>query len=776
MSNQYKVNMSFEASVRRTAEAVWGLAPGAIQPTFYPDDPVVRELDGIARLRDVTHLLMVTTSTKLDKITGDVKKLNAAESIERRNASAVSKWVITEKQIEAQHVEIARKSNVVVLTHESFRRRFFDSGKYLSLRARYSFGSARDPVTDSITIADDAYVPLPMRSRQVSSSASVMPASTQISVEEIVKKISNGGFAVLLAPFGAGKSLTTREVFRRLAEAHDKDPLLPVPLCLNLREHWGADYADELLERHARAVGYSPKEDLVVAWRAGMCCLLLDGFDELAAQTLVRLENKNFMRDARRRALNGLRDLTQKAPAGIGLLLCGRDHYFDNEQELVSSLGVDVNSTIAVTIDEFSEESARAFLHKNKINDELPDWLPRKPLILSYLLRENLFQEITQIDSERGFGFAWDSFLEKICYRESILENSSMEARSIRGVMERLAELVRTRASGTGPITGNDLAEAYHAETGQTAGEGVLAQLQRLPGLTQRDNEPGDRSFVDADMLAALQGSAFARRALSSFEKTDNTPLSELSEKAIAMSVYSLGKSDARSDTIIGVAGQLVRRNHRERVPLQFIGDCVSIALRMAVAEGRSKFDFRGIVVDDAILGEISLDEISISGLEIRNCIVKQLTLGGDLNDVTFVNCIIQRICGASSLAGVPGGIIDDLSIIEEFDDITTNRAVLNSDMAAPVKALITILRKLYKQAGSGRKRAALTRGITRADVQVYIEPVLAVLVSQGFVSIFNNVVHPVRKQSSRVEMILVAPLVCGDDLVSRVLALESNR
>ena len=111
MTNTYRKNMTFEAEVRRVAEAVWNLMPGECQPTHYPDDPVVREIDGIARLRDVTHLIMATTSTRLDKVKDDVKKLLSAETIERTRAPAVSKWLITQNQLDAQHVELARKSN-----------------------------------------------------------------------------------------------------------------------------------------------------------------------------------------------------------------------------------------------------------------------------------------------------------------------------------------------------------------------------------------------------------------------------------------------------------------------------------------------------------------------------------------------------------------------------------------------------------------------------------------------------------------------------------------
>lgn len=286
MSTDHKANMSFEAEVRRVAEAVWNLPPGHCQPMHYPNDPVVREIDGMARLRDVTHLLMVTTSTRLDKVKDDCKKLQSAETIERTRAPAVSKWLVTESQLDAQHIEYARKANVQTLTLAQFQRRFFDGAKYLSLRSRAPFGSARNPLTDSIDIPDNAYVPLPLRVAIDTSHSQSSLVGRRVSIEQICARLQAGELIVLRAPFGSGKSLTTREVFKKLASAHATDPTRPVPLTLNLREHWGEDYFDEILDRHARSIGYAPREDAVVAWRAGMCSLLLDGFDEVAAQSV----------------------------------------------------------------------------------------------------------------------------------------------------------------------------------------------------------------------------------------------------------------------------------------------------------------------------------------------------------------------------------------------------------------------------------------------------------------------------------------------------------
>ncbi|MFA6229985.1 MAG: hypothetical protein WC617_07375, partial [Rhodanobacter sp.] len=361
MASNYKANMTFEAEVRQIAEAVWNMEPGSCQPMHYPSDPVVREIDGIARLRDVTHLLMVTTSTRLDKVKGDCQKLKSAEAIERNTAPAISKWLITQKQLDAEHVEFARKQNVKVITLKHFQRRFFDAPKYLAMRARSAFGSARNPRDESIAIPDDAYVSLPMRVAADSNRGNSGLSGKAITLPQICARILAGEMVVLRAPFGAGKSLTTREVFKLLVAEQSDDATQPIPLALNLREHWGENHFDEMLDRHARGVGYAPREDLVVAWRAGMCCLLLDGYDEVAAQTLVRTADKNFMREARRHALGGVRDFTQKMPASVGVFICGRDQYFDSEVELANSLGIVGRKYLIVDLGEFDEGGCPRF-------------------------------------------------------------------------------------------------------------------------------------------------------------------------------------------------------------------------------------------------------------------------------------------------------------------------------------------------------------------------------------------------------------------------------
>lgn len=766
--------MSFEAEVRRVAEALWNLSPGQCQPTHYHNDPIVRELDDIARLRDITHLVMVTTSTRLEKVKDDCKKLQSAENIERTRAPAVCKWLITQTQLDAQHIEYARKQNVQALTLAQFQRRFFDGAKYLSLREKAPFGSARDPLTDSISISNNTYVPLPMRVSVDKSQSSTL-VGRNISLNQLCARIRDGTIAVLKAPFGSGKSLTTREVFKSLADAHTNDNARPVPMALNLREHWGEDHFDEILDRHARSIGYMPREDVVVAWRAGMCSLLLDGFDEVAAQSVVRTENRRFMRDARHRALSGVRDFTQKLPANVGVLLCGRDHYFDSDEELASALGLAGKQYIIVDLGEFDEGSANTFLSRHGINETPPDWLPRKPLLMSYLLRNGLFDEVLSIDGNRGFGHAWDAFLDAICVREASLERSAMEAGTVRAVLERLAFSVRAKPNGTGPIAGIDLSEAYMSETGQSAGEGVLAQLQRLPALAKRDAESGTRSFVDFDMLAALQGSAFAKHVLSGFHGVVSVPIEALSDQAQDMAAHILSKSGATSDTLVSVCKKLSASSRQERGAAQHAADCLSVAIRLASQSESLQLDMHNVTLDGAVFHRIPLDEVTLKNVTFQNCTVHEVRLAAEPErfSVLFSSCLIVRIVGASSRAGVPTTVVAENCEIDKYDNISTNNAVLKSDLPPQTKALVTILRKLYKQAGGGRKVSALSRGITQQEILQYIDPVLTILQRNQFVSVFNSVVHPVRRQSVRVEAILAAPNLADDAIVIEVRELQ---
>jgi hypothetical protein len=776
MKHQERAGVKFEDQVRQVAAAVWGLEPGQCQPAEYHANQKLREIDAIVVVNDVLHLIMATTRTDLEKAREDCERLNWAEKHFSKSHDLIKKWFITRDQLQAPHHDVARRHKVTAVTLDEFKRRSFDGTEYVRLRNEAPFGSARDPVTNATKIGKNVYVPLPLNRQEIRSKTIV---TTPVTLAWVTERIAKGRIIVLTAPFGGGKSLSTREIFRQLANQAVKSNNGPWPLTLNLRDHYGQTAGDEILERHARTIGFSKMSQLVAAWRSGLAHLLLDGFDEVGAQALFQADNKNFMRSARRQALAGVRSLLTAMPHGAGVLLCGRDNFFDDHNEMATALALDNNDFDIVTLEEFDENSARSFLSKNNIHRELPDWLPRKPLILSYLLRNNLLDDIVHIDGSLGFARAWNIFIDRICQREAQLPHSVIEPRTLRHMLERLALLVRSRTSGDGPISGSDMADAYRLETGQEPADSVLTQLQRLPGLAQRDNEPSARSFVDTDMLSALQGSAFARLILGAIGDNDfnkysdlfaKVPLSDLSRRAVDMAAYLLHDLGAAPETVVAKAERLSADARRDAGAMQNAADTVAVAVALARDARLDSISFRGLIIKGAMVGRISGEEVSVRDLRFRECNVDEITLDG-LHNVSFERCMISKLSGAADDRSLPDGFLIG-SDVSEYDNMSTNNAIQQLPLAPQLKALLITLRKLYLQAGSGRAKSALYRGMP-GSIAKFVDPVLRVLQTHHVIDVSSgDVVHPVRRQTIRVHRILGSPSLSQDDIVLDVLKL----
>jgi len=96
----------------------------------------------------------------------------------------------------------------------------------------------------------------------------------------------------------------------------------------------------------------------------------------------------------------------------------------------------------------------------------------------------------------------------------------------------------------------------------------------------------------------------------------------------------------------------------------------------------------------------LDLESCAISGLELRDCTVGEVILGGVAENRSLVlrGCLIGKVCGVATKEGLPEDIFQEGCEIDQFDNMATNNAVVKSDLGAEMKALITILRKLYMQ------------------------------------------------------------------------------
>src|SRR5207248_1829786 len=124
------------------------------------------------------------------------------------------------------------------------------------------------------------------------------------------------------------------------------------------------------LANHASAVlkGFGEKFFIV----------LLDGFDELGLQSWT--EDPEKIKAMRYESLEGVRDLINRA--GGSIFIAGREHYFNNNEEMFSSLGLTQKKPVAISCkEEFTEAEMGEYMGSFSEDFDIPTWLPRRPLI-----------------------------------------------------------------------------------------------------------------------------------------------------------------------------------------------------------------------------------------------------------------------------------------------------------------------------------------------------------------------------------------------------------
>ena len=735
----------FEDSVRTVARSLWYLGPGQGAAEFIGAE----EIDCVCRTEDLVHLVECTQLRTMEKYRLQVSKLATAKRELERQRETVKLWIVTEHEPTPDQRRAARTDNITALSLQEFSKRLLDSRSYLEARSNCAFGSAVDPDTGQTNIPDNEYVTLPITTNE---------GAESFSIQDLSAMLASGESIMLQGPFGAGKSLTVREIFRELKNQHYENPAAPVPMAINLREHWGQSDVDELIRRHAARVGFERSHELVRTWNAGGIIALLDGVDELASPAFPT--DREGIRSSRQRALRVVKEFVSQSKGRCGILLAGRDHYFDSVEEAKRILSLP-NDMRYVNIGEFSEDQATQYLANKGISEDLPTWLPRKPLLLGYLTAKELLKEVLAIESESGPAYAWDQFLDRICEREAELD-VGIDKDVVRQLLETLATRSRQLSNGTGPLYESDLAEAFRSVTGIEPMESAKALLQRLPGLTSRDQEIGARSFVDLEMLQALRAGDVARFIENPYKKINQGSWHHaLDEFGCSVAGLLVQRKAMHHQNHRVAAMEAINRWQEPTLAL----DCL---LSYRTAEDSLILDAGGMRIVGGNCDTIDLVENNVAAIVLESCLIDQIRL--DVNvptDVIFRKCMIDRVEGVAASRELPA-MFDNCEIVE-FDNTQTNTAIMRSDLPPSVKVLLTIIRKLFLQRGSGRVEAALYRGLEERYTS-HVEPILQHLDSSGI--IFSHpsprgiIWHGNRAERTRMLRILEKPSKSDDMLL----------
>ena len=759
----------FEQEVVRIARNLWSAPYGG---ATIEDG---QERDGVFLTDEIVHLIECTTSRRKDKAEQDANKLIKLIDQMRSQypTKAVKGWFITKYEPTAdQNKAVQRIGNksIVAISHEGFKAQLIDVISYLRCRQNHNFGSMQDLNTGSpITKIFDDYIPLDMFSEGDEKS---------FNIDQVADSLIPGKSFVVLGDYGAGKSTTTRELFINLAKRYEGKETLKFPVHINLREHYGQTDTTEALERHARKIGFSKPDHLVRAWHAGEVVLILDGFDEIAI--LGWTQQARTLKSIRFRSMELVRGFINNIPDSASILVSGRSYFFDTQKELTNALGIKNRFTI-LSLSDFTEEQIRLYLDKVKYKGgNIPEWLPSRPLLLGSLASKDLLREAINIDGDLSPAAGWDILLTKISEREAKTE-FGIDADTVRVLIERLASNARLTSDGLGSLQQEDLIQVFNEVCGYPPDEKGITLLQRLPGLAPHKQEDGSRGFIDKDLVDAARAGDVIRYMDNPFSfdiknrMNWQVTLGELGCSLAAIRLLNQADGGKNNHRKASTAAQEAVKTGESHV---LAGDIIQV-----MKDAGFSYEGKSITIKNTTFVDMNFGDtdVNFSGIDFQDCLFQRFGLSIDANPnllPKFIECYFGVFEGRLSRSDLPETSFDASCIIDSFGDSadTISASLNNQSLPLGVRVLLTVLKKVYLQAGGGRKESTLFRGL-HPQARSLINPVLALLKSENILinstSRRESIWLPIRGQAARVHRILIAPTESQDPLVKKAADIE---
>ena len=766
-----KIGEDFENEVRRIARHKWPVAQ-------FDGAKMIdgQERDGIFETEDAVYFLEATVSENSKKARDDCQKIFKLISAHNRTTSLkhASGWFVTKQEPTAdqrKQVSEVGKGQVRAVSFSQFQQSLIDVRGYLSARKNHRFGSVRDFLGKSNN-PEISFVEI-----GISNAAE----DSVLLIRDMGEKLLSGCHMALIGQYGAGKSMTLREVFFLLESLYIKGGISKFPLYINLREHSGQRDPIEIIERHARGIGFESPGSLVRAWRAGFVILLIDGFDEIASLGVQGSWKK--LKDLRRNSLQGVRKLIDES-IGMGVLISGRSHYFESEVELQSALGL--NDGVVLSVDEFSEPQVKEFLSKfpNSTSAQIfPDWLPTRPLLLGYLASRNLISNIAVEKNEMPDAVdGWDYLLGRIYKREEGIE-TNLDGPTLRRILERASTLARNSSDGLGHITPKEMNAIFFEICGYEPDEQGLLAIQRLPGLGIYSAEDESRCFIDMELADVCKGHEFLRFLDDPYSSAQSVlwagvmnscerPLSQVSAQLITRALTS--KQNGTSGVISQSISFMTDRENLTCVR----GDIASVLLH-GNSDLEMKFEVEGVDFSGCSL--IFNDEMANLGLlSISQSIFDEIIFESSLDSKRipiFDACLIGKVVGRLSKDDLPMDRFRINCEYSHFDGSATSGAIRDAGISTGEKVLLVTLRKLFVQSISGRAESALFRGLD-VNERRCVPDVLKLLKKYGLATDFSKgdgiIWLPARKSKIRAQKIISMPNECGEEIVIEARAISA--
>ena len=733
---------TFEDRVRGIAEYIWDrpCKPARVGGV---------NLDGVVSLDpEVSCFIEITEQRTLGKVREDVQKLLTAKAAALASGRLARCFCVIDGPATPGMAEAGAPHHIRVLSIDEFSKMFFDYDRYFAARNMAQFGSAINQLTGAQDNTEYVAVKYLVDGRKAEASAA-----------EIADWLFEGKKIVMLGEYGSGKSRCIQEVFRHASKKANEE--FCYPIAIDLRKSWGLVRGAELVRRHFADLGLDNFQSSAIrALNVSSLAFLLDGFDEIGSQAWSNDATK--LKAIRAKALEGVKDLVKTSKNGV--LITGREHYFQNNAEMLSALGLAPSDTVIIrSKNEFSDSELLEYFHKRDINVDVPSWLPKRPLICQ-TISDLAEQDLEEMFGDEGDEIAfWNHFIKVLCERDAKI-HVSFDPDAIFRLFVNLARMTRGKSANVGPISLAELQEAFEAAVGQTPVEEASAMLQRLPSLGRVTPESNDRQFIDVYILDGLRAKDIINLCAS-----DDTSIEMVTTAVWTNPLDDLGQRLLRHDAKVGerrfidVAERALRHNNK------VLGsDIVGGLLR---APG-SHIDFDSLEVSEGEFLVLDLTEKRVSNLSLKTCTVGSLFLPSPgATNVNLQDCMVSHVYGVTSESGLPPWI--QKIHAEGFDSVQNVARIRKIGLSPAHEIMTTVIRKTFFQKGGGRKEEALVRGLGRIATPGLTTRILNLLISERILERFKGhegwVYAPVRSNAARMQRLLDELKASEDDLWKKV-------
>ena len=706
----------FEDEVRRICRNLFSNTIG--QGAEKVDD---RERDGVFWNGDFFTVIEATTDKKKDKAEYDAKKTHELVNKKRVEGYMARGFLVTLHEPTADQRLAVKKyeKTTKIVSFDELRSLLFDAHGYLRVRSGKPFGSVYDHAAHSFEVP---------RNEFVEPSITSVDGFRKVTANELIEGMVDKARFIVSAEYGIGKSMLLREIFFNLLQRFSEGKIFRCPIAINLREHMGQEDPIELLERHARANGCEPRK-LVAAWSAGYVDLIIDGFDELSTRGWTGDHRK--LREFKRSTHAVVKSLIRQTPKSSSIIIAGRGAYFDSEKEMREALGAPEAIFEHFAVQPFDSEQASIFLGKKGYSGALPQWIPTRPLFLSYLINKNLIQEAVQVSASGIFpeGTAWSSLLDMIAGRESE-QSEGVDKDSILVFWGLMATKARQGASLQKSFSPTEMDEIFFKATGNSVTEDERRLLLRLPGLGISADNASSRVFIDNDFLNAASANLVGSHIR--FPYDEGYCVSEL--RGISQQLNHVG---------VQVVCAMIES---ESIPVGLVDACMNLelskgsnALAYDIFLALTNFGHptEALVFDGVDIQELDLcqDGFDAIDVEFLNCLIESLILppiGEIPENVRFHDCLIGNVEGRGSERELPARNFETCEVGNFSSAYLVNNDVLNSDLPLGVRVLVVTLRKIYTQAGGSRLESALLRGLDHR-ARMLAPDIIESLIANGF-------------------------------------------